>query len=336
MTAGAADPVRGEEDLIQTFLAPLAAGMPGAFGLADDCAIIAPPPGEEIVLNTDAVAAGVHFFADDRPADIAWKALAVNASDIAAKGARPLAYLMALAFPEAPSRSFMADFAAGLAEAQQAFGCHLAGGDTDRRPGPFSVTIMLAGTVPQGRMVRRGAARAGDLIYVSGTLGDAALGLKLRLDLRSAVASRLDASDLDLLLGRYLRPAPRLELGPALRTHASAAMDLSDGLVKDLGRMCRASAVGGVIRFADVPLSPAARKWLTHDPAAASDIVAGGDDFEILAAVPPDKAAPFETAAAAAGVRVTCIGSFVAGEGVDVRDAAGRPMQLRRPGWDHF
>src|SRR6478672_5232842 len=178
--------VTGEEAIIQGFLAPLARGFPGAFGLKDDCALLTPEPGTELVLKTDPVAEGVHFLPDDAPGDVAWKALAVNISDLAAKGAIPIGYLMALSFPTPPSSDWLAAFAQGLETAQQEFGCHLMGGDTDRRPGPVTISITAVGSVPQGRMVRRNTARPGDAILVSGTLGDAALGLLLRRNARLA------------------------------------------------------------------------------------------------------------------------------------------------------
>lgn len=328
--------VQGEEDIVQSFLVPLAAGLAGAYGLTDDCAALTPPPGQDLVLKTDAIAAGVHFFPDDPPSAIGWKALAVNVSDLAAKGARPLAYLMSLSFPEAPTRAWMAAFAEGLGAAQAAFGCQLAGGDTDRRPGPLSVTIMIVGAVPAGRMVRRGAARAGDRLYVSGTLGDSALGLALRLDPGLAASLQLELADAAELIGRYVRPRPRLALASALRAHAAAAMDLSDGLVKDLGRMAKASSTGATVALARVPVSGAARRMLERDPARQNAVIAAGDDYEILAAVAPANAAAFEAAAAAAGVAVADIGEVTHGPGVIVLDARGQPLQLARTGWDHF
>jgi thiamine-monophosphate kinase len=230
----------------------------------------------------------------------------------------------------------MAGFAAGLGEAQAAFGCHLAGGDTDRRPGPLSITIMVMGGVPRGRMVLRGAAKAGDRLYVSGTLGDAALGLALRLDPARGPAGGLDEAACAELVDRYVRPRPRLALAASLRTHASAAMDLSDGLLKDLGRMMKASGTGARIAFTALPLSLPARKLFETGVCVASDIVASGDDYEILATVPPDKAVQFETAALAAGVAVTAIGEVTKGPGIDVVDAGGARMAFDRSGWDHF
>ncbi len=157
-----------EEELIRTVFAPLTQGYPGALGLKDDCALLSPSDGYDLVLTTDAVAAGVHFFADDAAFDIAWKALAVNVSDLAAKGAKPLCYLMAAAFPEAPERDWLMGFATGLRAANDRFGIHLAGGDTDRRPGPLSITITAIGQVPRSELVPRAGARPGDLIYVMG------------------------------------------------------------------------------------------------------------------------------------------------------------------------
>jgi thiamine-monophosphate kinase len=329
------DPVQGEAAIIRV-LAPLAQGFAGAFGLQDDCALITPAPGTELVLKVDPVAEGVHFLPDDAPEDIAWKALAVNVSDLAAKAARPLAYLMALSFPAAPSARWLSRFAAGLAEAQGRFGCHLIGGDTDRRPGPLTITITVIGEVERGRMVRRGTARAGDVVLVSGTLGDAALGLALRKDPASVAAWGLSPAEADHLDRRYARPEPRLALAGALRDYASAAMDVSDGLAKDLARLCAASGCAAAVRFADLPLSTAAAKALAADPALAQRIVAGGDDYEILAAVPAAQAPAFQAAAAAAGSPATRIGAISAGAGVVIEDPSGRPLILDRTGWDHF
>ncbi len=327
--------LQGEEAIIR-LLAPLARGYPGAFGLSDDCAVVTPEPGTELVLKTDPIAEGVHFLTDDAPEDVAWKALAVNVSDLAAKGAKPIGYLMALSFPEAPTQAWMARFADGLRAAQDRFGCHLIGGDTDRRPGPLTITITVVGSVPAGRMVRRGTAKAGDVLFVSGTLGDAALGLALRRRPELAKAWGLSPDEEAHLRRRYLRPEPRLALAPALRAHASAAMDISDGLAKDLGRMCAASDCGASVRFADLPLSAAGASAVAADPGLRQRIVAGGDDYEILAAVPAGEASAFQVAAAQAGVSVARIGSMRAGAGVVIEAPDGQPMSLERTGWDHF
>jgi thiamine-monophosphate kinase len=331
--------LHGEEAIIG-LLAPLTEGAPGAFGLQDDCALIAPEPGTELVLKTDPVAEGVHFLPGDAPADIAWKALAVNVSDLAAKGATPVGYLMALSFPEAPTRRWLLDFAAGLKDAQTHFGCRLLGGDTDRRPGPITVSITAIGSVPQGGMVRRGTARPGDVLFVSGSIGDAALGLALARDPGLAAAWGLSPAEAEALIQRYRRPEPRLALGPALRRHASAAMDVSDGLVKDLDRMLRASGVAARLAAADVPLSAAAREFLMHAPDQSeqrlAQLITAGDDYEVLAAVPAARAAAFRAAAAGAKIQVTEVGSVGVGSGLRIEGPDGAPLPTDLTGWDHF
>ncbi len=328
--------LQSEEAIIQRYLAPLAAGFPGALGLKDDCAFAAPSPGHEFVFKTDAIAEGVHFLPDDPPADIGWKALAVNVSDLAAKGARPVGYLMSLAFPSAPTEFWMAEFARGLGEAQAALGIHLMGGDTDRRPGPLSITPMVVGEVPAGRMVRRGAARAGDVICVSGTLGDAALGLRLRQEPGLARGWGLDAGRAGSLVGRFLRPQPRLGLSAPVLAHAQASMDVSDGLMKDLGRMCRASGVGAIVEHALLPVSVAFARVRQVDEAATAAALFAGDDYEILTAVSPDRVAAFLAGARDAGTIVTRIGRFTANGDVVLHDQAGQVMPLSATGWDHF
>jgi thiamine-monophosphate kinase len=328
-------PLHGEEAIIQ-MLAPLAEGAPGAFGLQDDCALLTPEPGCDLVLKTDPVAEGVHFLADDPPEDVAWKALAVNVSDLAAKAARPLGYLMALSFPAPPSEAWLTRFIAGLRQAQNCFGCQLLGGDTDRRPGPRVISISIVGTVEKRRMVRRGTARDCEAIFVSGTVGDAALGLALRKEPALAGRWGLSPDEVEHLRRRYARPQPRLALAAALREHASSAMDLSDGLAKDLGRLCKASGCAARVRLLDLPLSPAAAKALAADPGLAARIVAGGDDYEVLATVPPAGVEGYQSLAAASGIVVTRIGSTLSGAGAVIEGIDGVPLALDRTGWDHF
>ena len=323
-----------EDRIVAEHFRPLAAGFPGAFGLTDDCAVIAVPPGHELVVKTDPVAAGVHFLADDDPADIAWKALAVNVSDLAAKGALPIAYVMALSFPDQPTDDWLARFAEGLGQAQSAFGMHLAGGDTDRRPGPISISITAFGSVPAGRMVRRGTARPGDRVYVTGTIGDAWLGLGARTGAGPTLAGLSDEQRAHVL-SRYARPEPRLALRPALGACASAAMDISDGLVKDLGRMAHASGVAATIWLAEIPLSSAAVDLVRTDPALLLRLATAGDDYELLVTVAEAQITAFEREAAAAG-RITCIGEIGTGAGVTVHDVDGRPMAITRTGYEHF
>ncbi len=331
----------GEEAIIQQFLAPLAAGYSGAFGLKDDCAAITPTPGHDLIVKTDPIAAGVHFFPDDAPEHIGWKALAVNVSDLAAKAAVPRAYLMALSFPVAPTRDWMQRFARGLGEAQAAFGMHLIGGDTDRRPGPITVSITVFGEVPIGKMVRRGTARPGDQIYVSGALGSGAIGLAIRTDrelrLLDTWGIANDRSEPWIeALDAYMRPQPRLGLREALRAHATAAMDISDGLAKDLDRMSRASNCAAVVSLTKLPMLPVVRAAVAAEPERWSDVVAAGDDYEVLAAVAPRHARAFTDRAARDGVPVAHIGEFSTGSGVEILDAAGNAIQLGKAGWDHF
>ena len=326
----------GEEALIAEFWAPLAHGYRGSLGLKDDCAIVAVERDEELVVTTDGLIEGVHFFAGEDPAAVAFKALAVNISDLVAKGARPFAYTMSVALP-AFERAWLQAFASGLMDGQREFGCHLIGGDTDRTPGPLSVSITAFGAVPAGRMVRRETARPGDHIYVTGTIGDAALGLRMRQDVGAAERRGLTAARAGYLEGRFSRPRPRVEMIEAVRACASASMDISDGLMKDLDRLCRASGAGASIEAALVPLSDVARVLVEGGEARLEDLMFGGEDYEILAAVRPDQDLEFERRAVAAGVRATRIGAITAGPiGVMAIDAKGQPMAFTKLGWDHF
>jgi thiamine-monophosphate kinase len=325
----ASDRPDSEEAIIGAYFAPLAKGYAGAFDLKDDCAAITLEPGCDLVVTTDAVIEGVHFFPGAWANEVAWKALAVNVSDLVAKGATPFAYVMSIALPQSPERAWLEAFAEGLRLAQERFRCHLIGGDTDRTPGPLSVSITAFGSVPAGRMVRRSTAQPGDLVYVSGTIGDAALGLDLRRD--------AGPSAFHGVADRFSTPQPRLALAPVVRDVAAAAMDISDGLVKDFGRLCEASGVGGYIEAERVPVSEAARALLIVGETTLARLITGGEDYEVLAAVRPQRAAEFERRAAAAGTSVTRIGSIeAAGAGVSVVGADGRAMALSSTGWDHF
>lgn len=326
------DRIANETDLIQTYLAPLTRGAPGAFELRDDAALIAPQPETDLVFTSDPIIAGVHFFPTDNPADIAWKALAVNASDLAAKGAKPIAYMLNLALPEPPAREWINNFADGLHAAQDRFGCHLIGGDTDMTPGPLSIGVTIIGAVPTGKFVRRQGAASGDHVFVTGTIGDSALGLRVHAD--PTVFPHVTADERAFLEDRYLRPTPRLALGEALRTHASAALDISDGLMKDLARL--AGGLGLRLHFDLIPLSKAAASARAHDPAVAETILGGGDDYELLVAVPPAAIADFRNAAQVAGIAVSDLGALEANISLQVVDADGTPIAIERFGYDHF
>ncbi|MCB1540454.1 MAG: thiamine-phosphate kinase [Rhodoblastus sp.] len=325
-----------EDDLIARYFAPLAG--PGGLGLRDDAALLAPPPGCEIVATVDGLVAGVHFFADDPPEAIARKALRVNLSDIAAKGATPLGFLLTLALPRDWRPDWLAAFAQALGEDAAAFDCPLLGGDTVSTPGPLMLSITALGCVPAGRMVRRDGARAGDALYVSGTIGDATLGLQMRnAGLQARSEPEGSRSGAAFLIDRYLVPQPRLALVPALREHASGAMDVSDGLVGDLTKMLRVSGACAEVELARIPLSAAAQAVIAGEPGLLRTALTGGDDYEILASVPQRKAEAFEAAAHAAGVAVARIGVVTAGQGAPVfRDARGSSMSFERGSYSHF
>jgi len=325
------DKMSAEDRLIAHYFKPLAT-HPGALGLSDDAAFITPPAGHDLVLKTDAIIGGVHFFAEDSADTVACKALRVNLSDLAAKGAKPLGFLVSLALPHDTRAEWLARFADGLRVDAETYGCPLFGGDTDRTPGPIMISIAMFGAVPEGTMVRRAGARPGDLVFVSGTIGDAALGLGLR----KGAHWKLSSGEREHLLSRYLLPRPRNALAEAVRTHASAAMDVSDGLAGDLTKLCRVSGVAAEIEAARVPLSDAARTVITADPAQLETALTGGDDFEIVCTVPRDKAANFRAAAKAADVPVTEIGAIAAGEGARFRDAKGAPLAFKQLSFSHF
>jgi thiamine-monophosphate kinase len=324
-----------EDDFIATHFRPIAT-HPGAFGLTDDAAAIAPPPGCDLVLKTDGVISGVHFFPDD-PADaVARKALRINLSDLAAKGAAPLGFLLSIGLPADLPPGWIESFAHGLREDAEHYGCPLLGGDTDKSPGAITVYIMALGTVPHGGMVRRKGARPGDVVVATGTIGDAALGLRLRQDAAAAARWRLDSAMEAHLRGRYLLPQPRTAIADALRRHASAAMDVSDGLAGDLAKLARVSGVAAEVAVRDVPLSPAARQAVAAEPALLETVLTGGDDFEVIATVAPERLDDLRQEAAAAGVTVTPVGIIGAGAGTRFRDADGRVLTFRRPSYSHF
>jgi thiamine-monophosphate kinase len=328
------DETSAEERLIARYFAPLAT-HPGALGLGDDAAILTPPPGCDLVLTTDGVIAGVHFFADDPPDGIGRKALRMNLSDLAAKGAKPLGFLMSIALPAGVEEVWLAAFAAGLGEDANAYQCPLLGGDTDHTPGPLSVSITAFGAVPQGKMVRRSTAKAGDIIIVSGTIGDAALGVLLRRD--KALASRLRLTEALCadLQDRYLLPQPRNALADAVLQYASAAMDVSDGLAGDLAKLCRVSGVATEIDAASVPLSNAARAAIAADPMLIETILTGGDDYEILLTLAPQWLEAFRAAAQKTGVVISEIGRIATGQGARFM-RAGQAMTFAQASYSHF
>jgi thiamine-monophosphate kinase len=325
----------GEDSLIGRFFRPLATD-PGAFDLRDDAALIAPPPGCDLVLTTDAVIEGVHFFPGDPADTIAKKALRANLSDLAAKGAEPLGFLLTLALPKAIDEEWVAAFADGLAADIETYKCPLLGGDTDGTPGLLSISIAAFGHVPHGKMVRRAGAKVGDAIVVTGTIGDSALGLALRRDPKLAARAKLNDEEQAYLLERYLVPQPRNAIAKALREHARAAMDISDGLAGDAAKLAAASGVSIKIDAARLPLSPAAKKLLAADASLIETICTGGDDYELLAALAPERLTAFQAAAKESGISVSAIGGVETGEGAEIRGPGGKALRFKQPSFSHF
>lgn len=324
----------GEDSLIARYFRPLATD-PGAFGLVDDAAILQ-AGGDEIVVTTDAIVEGVHFLPDDPPDSIARKALRVNLSDLAAKGAVPAGFVLTLAL-RTQDDGWLAPFARALGEDAGLFGCPLLGGDTVSTPGPVMISVTAFGRVAPGKMVRRSGAKPGDRIVVTGTIGDAALGLDILKGGAVATALAQDAAASQMLVGRYRVPQPRNALAPALRDHASAAMDVSDGLAGDLAKLCAASGVAAVIDAQSIPLSAAAATLLARGTFSIEAIVSGGDDYEILCAVPEAGFAAFAQAAGLAGVAVTSIGTVIAGRSAPrFLDIKGNQIALKRLSYSHF
>jgi thiamine-monophosphate kinase len=324
----------GEFDLIARYFAPLAAKAPGALGLKDDAATFQPPAGMELVFTTDALTADLHFLRSDPPDLIARKMLRQNLSDLAGKGAKPLGYLMTAALDDGIDEAWIAKFADGLAQDQAAFDIALWGGDTTSTPGPLALTATLVGAVPDGRALRRNGARPGDRVLVTGTIGDGFFGL---------AAHRGELPDLAepvrrFLAQRYVLPQPRLALGRMLAEQglAHAGMDISDGLAADLGHMCAASGCGAEVAVASVPLSDAVADLVAADPSLIAAAITGGDDYELLLAVPPESVSDVLTAARQAQTPIAEIGAFVADAGLTFLDRDNQPLAFEKAGFTHF
>lgn len=323
----------GEFELIAQLFAPLAKGAPGALGLLDDAALLTPPPDTEIVITADALVEGVHFLGDDPPDSVAKKALRVNLSDLAAKGATPVGYLLTLSLPERITMDWLRAFTeGGLAADQKQYNVALLGGDTTSTPGPLTMSVTALGIVPKGAMLKRSGARPGDVVFVSGSVGDAGAGLAL---LRGDLPS-LGVADSAALIARYRTPTPRLALGRALRGLASASLDVSDGLLADLGHIGEVSKVRLVIEAAKIPLSsPVRALWgVTGDGIVRA--ATAGDDYELAFTAPPSARAGIAEAAKGAGIAVHEIGRVEAGTGVDMVGANGQRIAVEQGGYRHF
>lgn len=328
-----AKPASGEDALIARYFRPLAID-PGAFSLDDDAGVLK-PDGADIVVTTDAIVEGVHFLPDDPPDSVARKALRVNLSDLAAKGAVPAGFVLTLALRGA-DEAWLRPFVAALGEDATQFACPLLGGDTVSTPGPLMVSVTAFGRVPPGKMVHRSGARPGERVMVTGTIGDAALGLAV-LKGGKVHAAMTDKAAREALVGRYRVPQPRVALAEIVREYASASMDVSDGLAGDLAKLCGVSGVSAVIDLTQIPVSGAARDLVSRGIVGLETLITGGDDYEILCMVAEDRVGPFAQAAQRAGVAVGSVGTVVAGSASPkFIDKEGREIALERLSYSHF
>jgi thiamine-monophosphate kinase len=319
----------GEFAMIAKYFAPLAKGSPGAFALNDDVAILKLPKGAELIAKVDAIVEGVHFFRNDPPDSVAMKALRVNLSDLAAKGAIPLGYLLSLSLAPWVGDAWIAGFARGLAKDQKRYGLDLLGGDTTATPGALTISITVLGQGAARKTPRRAGASPGDLVFVTGTIGDAGAGLEV---LKGAGRS-LSPAERAYLVRRYRLPEPRLSLGRLLAPLVSASLDVSDGLIADLGHIAEVSKVAIDVDASCVPLHKASRKlW---GDSALTKAAASGDDYEIAFTAPPRARARIAAAARKAKTEVTQIGAVREGKGVRLLDR-GHKLPLRRTGYTHF
>jgi thiamine-monophosphate kinase len=329
VSRGAAAPL-GEFERIRRFFAPLAG--PGGLGLRDDAALVDCPAGQRLVVTADAIVEGVHYLPEDPPDLVARKLLRVNLSDLAAMAARPLHYLLTTALPASLDEEWLDGFARGLGEDQRRYAIDLVGGDSVITRGPAVLSLTAIGAAAAGREVRRRGAHPGDLVWVSGTIGDGFLGLEV---LRGAHPG-LGAEHRAALIARFRLPEPRSELGPQLAGIADAMIDVSDGLLADLGHICEASDAAAVVELMALPLSPAAQAWVAARPAVRPLLAAGGDDYELLFTAPENAAAAIAELSARLGVPIAPVGRIEPGAGVRLVDADGRAVAVAAAGWRHF
>jgi len=320
----------GEFERIRRFFAPLAG--PGGLDLLDDAGLVDCHAGRRLVVTADAIVAGVHFLPNDPPELVAKKLLRVNLSDLAAMGARPLHYLLTTALPAEFGPRWVAAFAKGLEEDQSRFGIDLLGGDSVSTAGPAVLSLTAIGEVAEGSEIRRSGARSGDLVWVSGTIGDAFLGLGL---LRGAYPE-LQPAHRTFLIDRFRVPDPRTGLGPLLSGIAHAMIDVSDGLLADLGHICETSHVAAVVRLESLPLSPAAQAIVDSEPGIRPRLAVGGDDYELLFTAPPEAAKAIASLSSRLGLPIATIGRIEPGEGVLLVDALGQAIPVDSTGYRHF
>ncbi len=321
-----------EFETINKYFAPLCKSEPGAFNLTDDAAIMDPPAGQSLVVTTDALVADVHFFPADPAHDIAAKLLRVSLSDLASMGAVPAHYTLSIAVPPEQNAAWFIAFSQGLAENQSEFEITMIGGDTVSTPGPLTLSLTAIGYIEKGKGLRRNGAQAGDSVWVSGTIGDGALGL---LAAENKIPN-LSNDDCEYLIQRYRQPIPRTRLGPNLIDIAHAVIDISDGLVADLGHICETSGVGADIQITDIPLSKAARGALAKNPDLLDMILSGGDDFELLFTTKQNFAETANDLTDKSGVALTKIGEIKQSRTIRLIDRAGNEYTLHQKGYTHF
>jgi thiamine-monophosphate kinase len=295
-------------------------------GVGDDCALLRPPPGMELAVTTDTLVEGVHFLPEVDPEALGHKALAVNLSDLAAMGAEPAWVTLALALPASDS-DWLEPFSRGFLSLAKRYGVQLIGGDTTR--GPLTISVTAHGFVPPCRALRRDGARPGDRVYVSGTLGDAALALRV---VQGEYSSAQNPTE---LIRRLERPTPRLETGRALIGIASAAIDISDGLMADLGHICTRSGVGAELSLETIPLSVDVKRFL-EEGGSWGTVLTGGDDYELCFTVPPDQEQKLALLQQEGACSLTHIGTITEGEGVHCLSADGSEIAMERGGYEHF
>ncbi len=323
-----------EINLIQTLLAPLAG--PEGLGLQDDAALFRPEPGQDLVFTKDTLVEGVHFPKGQFGRDVAEKLIRVNLSDLAAKGAQPKGYLLSLALRHEVDNPTLTAFAHALGNLQQIFDFTLFGGDTVSTEGPIVVSATFVGQVPSGKMVRRNGARPGDDVWISGFIGDGFLGLKTVLADTDLVASQEAKS---YWLEAYWRPKPRIIMRQMLMAYASAATDVSDGLISDLNHICLSSRIGMKIQSEQIPFSPPTTDWLGRqldEETALVELITAGDDYEVAFTAPPEYQPNLEALSRDLGLRLARIGQCLPGSHVTLVNSSGREIPTGTGGYVHF
>lgn len=327
-----------EFDWIETYLKPLAG--PEGLGLLDDAALFKPRPGQDLVLTKDTLVEGVHFFEGEYGAGTAERLMVVNLSDLAAKGARPLGYMLSIAWPkqlDEPSlKQWMQGFTKGLETQQDAYGFKLFGGDTVRTSGPMTISATFIGTVPEGEMVKRSRAQIGDDIWVTGTIGDAHLGLRLAKN--DDTISDPDGQSIWAWEEAFRHPKPRLLFRKILRKYATSCADISDGLLSEAGHIAKASALQLSLNLSAVPLSHSSRQWCEADDFQKRliDLVTGGDDYELLFTAKPEDSGALIEATSQLNLPITRIGTVTKGSGVECQGLDGKPISITKPGYTHL